>query len=98
MIIKKFNTIADFQAYTSQGLKSGILYCVEENKSVHFATNNIDGDFKEYHVVEGTQGTQGTSGTAGTAGTGGTQGTEGTAGTAGTQGTSGTEGTQGGGA
>lgn len=84
MIIKTFDTIAQFQAYTPNGLKSGVLYCVNENKSVHFATTNISGEFQEYHVGEGVEseeepaeepvGTQGTAGTQGTVGTQGTQG------------------------
>lgn len=52
-MIKVFSKVSDYNTYTDGGLNSGTIYYVEENKSSHFRTNNIDGTDKVYDMSEG---------------------------------------------
>jgi hypothetical protein len=49
-MIKVFDTESQFEAYTANGMQSGDLYFVNENESVHFRTNNIDGSDTSYNI------------------------------------------------
>ena len=49
-MIKVFDTQSQFEAYTADGMQSGDLYFVNENESVHFRTNNIDGNDTSYNI------------------------------------------------
>lgn len=48
-MIQIFNKITDYEQYTNNGLKSGTIYYVKEDESIHFYTNNIDGTAKVYN-------------------------------------------------
>lgn len=52
-MIKVFDTTQDYEAYSANGLKSGELCYVAEDKTAHFRTNNINGIDKEYDMSEG---------------------------------------------
>ena len=52
-MIKVFQTTYDFEGFTEGGMKSGNLYYVIEDKSVHFTTNNIDGTSRNYGIGVG---------------------------------------------
>lgn len=52
-MIKVFDKVKDFEDFSYLGMKSGNLYYVTEDKSVHFKTNNIDGIDKEYNIGVG---------------------------------------------
>ena len=52
-MIKIFSTINDYENYISAGLTSGNLYYVLDDGSVHFRTNNIDGEDKVYDKGDG---------------------------------------------
>jgi hypothetical protein len=47
-MIKVFNTLSEYNTYVEGGLVSGDLYYVKEDDSVHFQTNNIDGELAVY--------------------------------------------------
>ena len=48
-MLKKFELLEDYENFvSSQSLNSGVVAYVEEDKSVHFTTNNIDGELKSY--------------------------------------------------
>lgn len=48
-----FDTIEKYNAYAAIGLKSGKVYYVREDGSIHFCTNNIDGVFRVYDSGNG---------------------------------------------
>lgn len=48
-MIKIFDTLQQYNNYTEDGIKSGIIYYVKEDGSIHFYTNNIDGEAKVYN-------------------------------------------------
>lgn len=50
-MIQKFKTLEEYNNYTDSGttLHSGIIYFIEEDESMHFYTNNIDGEAKVYN-------------------------------------------------
>lgn len=48
-MIKTFETLEEYNNYTADGLKSGDIYYVKEDGSIHFYTNNIDGEAKVYN-------------------------------------------------
>lgn len=52
-MIKIFNKTADYETYSANGINSGELCYVKEDKSAHFRTNNIDGEDKTYNMSEG---------------------------------------------
>lgn len=52
-MVKSFKTNSEYESYVSGGLIAGELYWVEEDKSVHFRTNNIDGTDKVYNIGVG---------------------------------------------
>jgi len=52
-MIKIFNKTADYETYSANGINSGELCYVKEDKSAHFRTNNIDGTDKTYDLSEG---------------------------------------------
>lgn len=52
-MIKIFNKTADYETYSANGINSGELCYVKEDKSAHFRTNNIDGSDKTYNMSEG---------------------------------------------
>lgn len=52
-MIKIFNKTADYETYSANGINSGELCYVIEDKSAHFRTNNIDGTDKTYDMSEG---------------------------------------------
>jgi len=52
-MIKVFDTTKEFETYSADGLKSGELCYVTEDKTAHFRTNNIDGVDKDYNMSEG---------------------------------------------
>lgn len=52
-MIKVFDTTKEFETYSADGLKSGELCYVAEDKTAHFRTNNIDGIDKDYNMSEG---------------------------------------------
>jgi len=52
-MIKIFNKTADYETYSANGINSGELCYVKEDKSAHFRTNNIDGTDKTYDMSEG---------------------------------------------
>lgn len=54
-MLQTFRTTEEYNNYTGNGenLNSGILYYVEEDNSGHFATNNIDGEYKVYDLGGG---------------------------------------------
>lgn len=52
-MIKIFNKTADYETYSTNGINSGELCYVKEDKSAHFRTNNIDGTDKTYDMSEG---------------------------------------------
>lgn len=52
-MVKSFKTNSEYESYVSGGLIAGELYWVEEDKSVHFRTNNIDGKDKVYNIGVG---------------------------------------------
>ena len=52
-MIKVFQTTNDFEGFAEGGMKSGNLYYVIEDKSVHFTTNNIDGTSRNYDIGVG---------------------------------------------
>ena len=51
-MIKVFNNTQEYNTYTQGGLVAGDLYYVLENGSVHFRTNNIDGEDKVYDKTD----------------------------------------------
>jgi hypothetical protein len=51
-MIKVFNNTQEYNTYTQGGLVAGDLYYVLENGSVHFRTNNIDGEDKVYDKAD----------------------------------------------
>lgn len=52
-MIKVFDKTKEYEHYSQGGLISGELCYVEEDKTVHFRTNNIDGADKTYDMGEG---------------------------------------------
>ena len=52
-MIKIFNKTADYETYSANGINSGELCYVKEDKSAHFRTNNIDGEDKTYDMSDG---------------------------------------------
>jgi len=50
-MINTFKKVKDFTDFTTGGMKSGDLYYVEEDKSIHLRTNNIDGTEKDYSAT-----------------------------------------------
>lgn len=50
-MIKTFETLEEYNNYTADGLKSGDIYYVKEDGSIHFYTNNIDGEAKVYDGI-----------------------------------------------
>jgi len=54
-MIKVFDLVSEYNAFTDNGtkLQSGDLYWVSDDKSVHFKTNNIDGEDKVYNIGVG---------------------------------------------
>lgn len=48
-MIKVFNNTQEYNTYTSNGLKSGDLYYVKDDGSVHFRTNNINDNDSVYN-------------------------------------------------
>ena len=51
-MIKVFETIKDYNTYAPNGLPSGEMGYVIDDKSVHFRTNNIDGETKNYSFTQ----------------------------------------------
>ena len=49
--LQVFETQAEYESYYPSGLTSEVLVYVKETENVYFATNNIDGEFKEYISV-----------------------------------------------
>lgn len=49
-MIKVFDNEGQFERYTLDGMRSGDLYYVKQNESVHFRTNNIDGIDTSYNI------------------------------------------------
>lgn len=49
-MIRVFDTLEKFEAYTANGMVSGDLYYVKQNGSVHFRTNNINGIDTSYNI------------------------------------------------
>lgn len=47
-MIKTFKTKEEFNNY-NEGLDSGNICYIEQDESIHFVTNNIDGDYKVYN-------------------------------------------------
>lgn len=56
-MIKVFKTTNEYDNYVEGGMVAGDLYYVIEDKSVHFRTNNINGEDNEYDMSEGGGGT-----------------------------------------
>ena len=52
-MIKVINTVEEYNRYIQGGLPSGELIYIPENNSVHFRTNNIDGETKNYDFGQG---------------------------------------------
>lgn len=52
-MIKVFKTTNEYDNYVEGGMVAGDLYYVIEDKSVHFRTNNINGEDNEYDMSEG---------------------------------------------
>lgn len=52
-MIKVFNNTQEYNSYATNGLQSGDLYYVLDDGSVHFRTNNIDGEDKVYDKGDG---------------------------------------------
>lgn len=52
-MIKVFDKTNEYEAYSLNGINSGELCYVKEDKSAHFRTNNIDGTDKTYDLSEG---------------------------------------------
>lgn len=52
-MIKVFKTTNEYDNYVEGGMVAGDLYYVIEDKSVHFRTNNINGEDSEYDMSEG---------------------------------------------
>jgi hypothetical protein len=52
-MIKVFNDAQEYNAYVQGGLTAGDLYYVLDDGSVHFRTNNIDGEDKVYDKGDG---------------------------------------------
>lgn len=52
-MIKVFDKTKEYEAYSLNGINSGELCYVKEDKSAHFRTNNIDGTDKTYDLSEG---------------------------------------------
>lgn len=51
-MIKVINTVEEYNRYIQGGLPSGELIYIPENNSVHFRTNNIDGETKNYSFTQ----------------------------------------------
>lgn len=49
--LQVFETQEEFESYYPSGLTSEVLVFVKDSQNVYFATNNIDGEFKEYISV-----------------------------------------------
>jgi hypothetical protein len=52
-MIKVFDKSKEYETYSLNGINSGELCYVKEDKSAHFRTNNIDGSDKTYNMSEG---------------------------------------------
>lgn len=52
-MIKVFNDTQEYNSYVQGGLTAGDLYYVLDDGSVHFRTNNIDGEDKVYNKGDG---------------------------------------------
>ena len=52
-MIKVFNNTQEYNSYVQGGLTAGDLYYVLDDGSVHFRTNNIDGEDKVYDKGDG---------------------------------------------
>lgn len=52
-MIKVFNDAQEYNSYVQGGLTAGDLYYVLDDGSVHFRTNNIDGEDKVYDKGDG---------------------------------------------
>lgn len=52
-MIKVINTVEEYNRYIQGGIPSGELIYIPENNSVHFRTNNIDGETKNYDFGQG---------------------------------------------
>lgn len=55
-MLKIFKTNEEYNTYTDNNTKldSGVLFYVKEDETAHFATNNIDGEYKIYDLNGGT--------------------------------------------
>lgn len=51
-MIKVFETTEDYNIYAPNGLPSGEIGYVKDDESVHFRTNNIDGETKNYSFTQ----------------------------------------------
>ena len=51
-MLQVFNTKEEYNTYTDNNTKldSGILFYIKEDKTAHFSTNNIDGEYKIYDL------------------------------------------------
>ena len=52
-MIKVFDKTTEYEAYSLNGINSGEVCYVKQDKSAHFRTNNIDGTDKTYDLSEG---------------------------------------------